>query len=137
PATQLWELVRNGAVYYNSFTTINNQPFVLALYGGDNFLALHNPANGNVAWPYDTGGQPALALGDLDGDGLPEIAVGTIAGRIYGLHGDGSPLSLNDNFFPQAIVGLVTAPVLGGVTRELVGASSDGTVRAVNPRTGQ
>jgi len=137
PANELWEVQRNGFIYNASFVAINSQPLVLTLSGGDNLATLRNAATGAAAWNFDAGGAPALAIANLDGDGAAEVGVGVVSGRIYGLDGDGSPLATVDNFLPQTIVGLVAADVDGGSSRELIGASSDGTVRAVNPRTGQ
>src|SRR5688500_4480053 len=77
---------------------------------------------------------PDTALGELDGDPALEVAAGTPAGRVYGLDDDGSPLAAQAVFLPDQIVGVAAVEVTGGGGNELVAASRDGTVMAVNPR---
>jgi photosystem II stability/assembly factor-like uncharacterized protein len=134
-ATGLWEVDRGGIFYVASYQTFAGQPYVFTVGGGDHLVALLAGATGAPAWNYDTGGEPSMVVGDLDGDGFPEIGVGTASGRIFGLDGDGSPLSASESFLSRRIVGLATVDTDGDAALELVGASSVGTVRAVNPRT--
>ena len=134
-ATELWTVSQGRFSRHVSFVQIASQSLLLAV--SEDLLTLRSSATGALAWPYDNGGEPTLAVGDLNGDGGLDLGVGTFGGRIYGLEGDGTPLSLNDNFLPRDVVGVVAAPVLGATSRELVGVSSDGTIRAVNPGTGQ
>lgn len=70
-----------------------------AIYAWDRY---GNPLSG---WPVSTGGYvlSSPSLGDIDGDGLPEVIVGCNDGKIYAFNADGTrvlgwPVVLSDNF---------------------------------------
>ena len=84
-------------------------------------------------WPQTTGdkvsGSPAL--GDLDGDGLLEVVVGSNDGEVYAWHADGTAVT----GWPQTTGGAVYgSPALGdldgGGSLEVVVGSNDGKVYA-------
>ena len=84
----------------------------MAVYAWD---ASGNPLPG---WPAPTGGYTlsAPSVGDLDGDGDPEVLVGANDGKAYAFHANGRPVAgwpvlVQDNFGNQAALNYA-APVL-------------------------
>jgi len=72
----------------------------------------------------------APTLGDMDSDGDVEICVPTVPGRMYALHGDGSPVTgwPFDTGRGYALSSAAIANCRGGGTPEIVFASRDTTV---------
>ncbi len=102
--------------------------------------------NGNgtafSGWPQATGGEAESygsqilastpAVGDLNGDGTPEIVVGSTDGKVYAWQLNGSPVS---RFWPRATHDWVYAsPVIVDLNRDgirdVVAASGDGRLYA-------
>jgi PKD repeat protein len=84
-------------------------------------------------WPQTTGDQviSSPAVADLDGDGDPEIVVGSWDGKVYAWHVNGTAVS----GWPQATGdGITSSPVVGDIDRdgqpEVVVGSWDGKVYA-------
>jgi outer membrane protein assembly factor BamB len=115
---------------------IEGKPYVLTL-AGDHLVSLRRPATGAVAWSFDAGGSPAIAVGDLDGKGGRDVGMGNRSGRAYGLTGSGSAMTPRDVFWPSRLISVVAVDAVAGGPREMVGGAVDGTVRAIDPRTGR
>ena len=66
-------------------------------YPGKGYAVYAWDARGNPlpGWPAATGGYvlSAPTVGDIDGDGKPEVIVGANDGKIYAFHGDGRPVA--------------------------------------------
>jgi outer membrane protein assembly factor BamB len=133
-APVLWETTRQLPGYHVSWVRIDGEPYVLTL-SGDHLVALRRPDTGAVAWAFDAGGSPAIAVGEMDGDGRADVAVGNRSGRAYALTGSGSNMNPRDMFSSFGMASMVVAEVGGGGAREMIGGAADGTVRAVDPRT--
>lgn len=102
----------------------------------DNLLTLRNASTGELTWAFDGGGHPEIASGDLTGDGREDLAVGTSAGRAYGLSADGDPLADGDApFLEEHARAITTADVAGDDRDEIVALASTGQVSAIDPRT--
>jgi outer membrane protein assembly factor BamB len=134
----LWEAHRASDTTnrHVSILRTKGRTYVL-ITDSDHLLSLRDAATGTIAWRLDAGGAPTLAVADLDGDGRVEIGVGNTSGRVYGLEGDGGPIRSVDTFFPQKVVGLAEADTDRDGAAELIGASRDGTVRAIDARSGR
>jgi hypothetical protein len=83
-----------------------------AVYAWDSW---GNPLPG---WPVATGGQvmSSPSVGDIDGDGKPEVVVGANDSKVYAFHGNGSPVAgwpvvVQDNFGQTAPL-FYASPVL-------------------------
>jgi len=78
-------------------------------------------------WSFETGARvTAVEAGDLDGDGLPEIAAGTADNQLYVLENDGS---LAWRYEAGGAISAVALADFNGDGRvELVAASADGAV---------
>ena len=90
----------------------------MAVYAWD---ASGNPLPG---WPAPTGGYTlsAPSVGDLDGDGAPEVVIGANDGKAYAFHGNGQPVAgwpvlVQDNFGNQAALNF-SAPVLANFDQD-------------------
>lgn len=111
-------------------------PPALVTASGDHLVALRDPSTGQARWRYDAGGSPAIAVGALTASGGPGVAVGSAAGRVYGLDGAGALLRADrDAFLPGDTAGVAAADVTGDGRDEVVAASASGTVAAFDPRT--
>lgn len=109
----------------------------LVTASGDHLVALRDPVTGAVRWAYDAGGRSHLTVGGVGAGGAPGVAVGSAAGRLYGLDGGGQLLHRRrDVFLPERTAGVTAVDVTGDGAEELVGASIGGAVIAVDPRTG-
>ncbi|HVL99165.1 MAG TPA: YCF48-related protein [Egibacteraceae bacterium] len=103
---------------------------------GDHLVAVRDPVDGGVRWPYDAGGRPEVAPGRMGPGGALGVAVGSAAGRVFGLDLAGRLLAPGrDAFLPRHTVGVVAVDVTGDGLDEIVGATAAGRVAAVDPRT--
>jgi LruC domain-containing protein len=115
----------------------------IILQAGDGKIYIYKP-DGTLypGWPISTGGvvsetsntiiASSPAVGDLDGDGVPEIVAGSTSGRVYTWHADGTPLSV---LWPHQTGDWVYgSPVLVDLNqdgyRDVVVASGDGNLYA-------
>jgi hypothetical protein len=66
-------------------------------YSGKGYAVYAWDAQGNLlpGWPVATGGYvlSAPTVGDIDGDGKPEVIVGCNDGKVYAFRGDGRPMA--------------------------------------------
>ena len=66
-------------------------------YSGKGYAVYAWDAQGNLlpGWPVATGGyvMSAPTVGDIDGDGKPEVIVGCNDSKVYAFHGDGRPVA--------------------------------------------
>ena len=98
--------------------------------------ACHHDGTEVAGWPVtsssgDSYCQSSLAFGDLDGDGDPEVVVGSNDGKLYVWHHDGTTMV----GWPQATGGVVmSSPALGDLDGdgdpEVVVGSNDGKLHA-------
>ncbi|NCC34877.1 MAG: hypothetical protein EOM24_23115, partial [Chloroflexia bacterium] len=92
----------------------------------------HHDGSRLAGWPQATGadifGTPAV--GDIDGDGLPEVLVGSDDGHIYAWHHDGQAVAGWPRMMTAAVKG---SPALANVDAdpalEVVGADMGGLLR--------
>lgn len=136
PPASLWEVVRRAQQRHVSLLTQGGRLLVLGL-GGDHLVALRDAGTGQQQWAFDAGGHPSLAAGAFAGPGLPGVVAGTTAGRVYGLGASGTALAAGDVFLPERVVDTVAVDLnLDGVD-EVVAASAQGDLWAVDPRLGR
>jgi LruC domain-containing protein len=120
-----------------------NPGLEIVLQAGDSKVYIYKP-DGTLysGWPIATGGisdtlgnsiiASSPAVGDLDGDGVPEIVVGSTSGRVYAWHTDGTLLT---QLWPRQTGDWVYgSPVLVDLNhdgyRDVVVASGDGYLYA-------
>jgi len=97
-----------------------------------------------AGWPVLTAGStmPAPALGDLNGDGIPEVAVGSADGWLRAYHGNGSLMwakRLTHFVSPPSPGGPVSSPIIAdmnGDGHNDVGAGNDFGFFVVDGRNG-
>jgi thermitase len=100
--------------------------------------AWHSDGTVVDGWPQETehpitwGVESSPALGDLDGDGSPEVVIGSESGHVHAWHGDGTVFA----GWPQAVGGYIgfNSPALGDLNQdgdvEAVISCQDGNVYA-------
>jgi outer membrane protein assembly factor BamB len=98
-----------------------------------------NPADGSLRWQFATGGAivGGLALGDVNGDGVAEVVVGSQGGEIYAIdQTDDKPLPL---WVARLGARITAAPALANGVLYLVAEGGDisrGSLFALNAATG-
>ena len=77
-----------------NFTNLNGVAFP-----GNTVYGVDHKGNDLAGWPYSTGASgsdlrtpSSPAVGDLDGDGIPEIVIGDYSGKIHAIKANGSAL---------------------------------------------
>lgn len=132
---RLFETARTPPHTHVSFLSGTNAP-ELVTASGDHLVATRDAATGAVRWAYDAGGPPLLAVGGVGRSGASGVAVGSAAGRVYGLDASGAVLDPGrDAFLPRRTTGTTAVDATGDGHDDVVAASTDGTVAAVDPRT--
>lgn len=135
---ELWRLAREGyPMRQPAVLHASGAPLVVQT-SADNLLALREGSTGSVEWAFDGGGSPEIAAGDLTGDGRQDLAIGTSAGRAYGLAADGAPLAAQDaTFFGEQIRAIDTVATGSQAREQIAAVSLDGEVTLIDPLTGQ
>lgn len=137
----IWEAFLGGAMYrVIGIADVNGDGIPDVVAGGTNASQAQgrvyglNGANGNQLWSYTTAGSSAYAIAQIDdvnGDGIPEIAVGTFNGAFYIMNPvNGSVLhqnSLGNNIILNIIV---LDDINGDGFRDFVIANSSTTLQA-------
>jgi subtilisin family serine protease len=100
------EIIVGGATpYLNAFHVDNSTRELIPVTGWP--VSVETNADG-LGYVY------SQAVGDLDGDGLPEVVFAAPSGKVYAVHGDGSPVS----GWPVTVGYSPSPPTLGDIDND-------------------
>ncbi|HVM11352.1 MAG TPA: YCF48-related protein, partial [Actinomycetota bacterium] len=80
-AAGLWEVADRGIAYGVSVERFDGRLLILSSVS-DGLVTLRDAGSGQVAWAYDAGIFPSIALGDLDGSPGRDVGVASVSGRL-------------------------------------------------------
>jgi M6 family metalloprotease-like protein len=109
--------------------------YILEPNGNDFIDTDSDPTTRNAFLTTQTGVSATPCVGDIDGDGIPDIIIQTLDGAIYAMHPDGTEV-LDGDSNPATLGVLVPpSPALGGGQPILADLNGDGAMEIIRGRS--